>query len=798
MTSFNFTSTHLNENAIFILSKHPTLTSLDVSHNLITDAGLQALVNHPWITDLYLRGCRVNRQKIKILSAAKLRLLDLTDNQINDKGALTLAKNNTLKKLVLTNNFIGDEGAIAFSKHASLEEVILSYNHITDEATTALVNNTQLKTLILNYNQLEGKGGQVLSKSCTLKQLSLAGNHLDDIGVQALGHNSTLTSLDVTFNQIANDGLHGFSWNENLRQLKLDYNQITKDGVKFFHSLSHLEDLSLSYNLIDNEGVEVLSKSKSITRLNLTGNQIGPRGAEAISKNTTLKILLLSCNTIGDDGAISLARSLSIIELWVAYNQIGELGACALAEKQTLEVLNIIYNPITANGRWALLQNKTLKTLFISENDVPEINQKEYHNQLSSQDYFCVRGVDGIIHFLNPAFARVLNYRMDEILARPFREFLHSDDRNLEIQNELPLQEINRYRNKDGSYRWIRWTLQAKQGNIYTFGADITIQKQTEERLRLVQEENIQMQARTHSAKKYSKQQADFIAQLCHELRNPLTGVSSNIELLQEELATLKNQLHKEYGELSTSVNQHFTEIKQSLADMSICTTYQENILNENLDVAKISENKLVLDQKPINLKILLTEVAKIFKAKAEKKGLKFNLILPETEIMLKGDALRIKQIIVNLVSNAIKFTTQGEINMKLKLLEQKASSTRFEIQVQDTGIGLEAEEVNKLFQRFSQSQASVGGQYGGSGLGLFIAKRLANLMQGDITLTSQKGIGTTFFCQIECKNLIPERQITENKQPMEENKLLPQASFIMFPQARLEKKEEEKKRALC
>ena len=168
-----------------------------------------------------------------------------------------------------------------------------------------------------------------------------------------------------------------------------------------------------------------------------------------------------------------------------------------------------------------------------------------------------------------------------------------------------------------------------------------------------------------------------------------------------------------------------------------------------------MAENKLQLANTAFDIKDTIRQIHRMLKSKADKKKLALNMNLPEEALMIKGDNARIKQIIINLTSNAIKFTAKGHVDISLGVQARTSTHTQFVICVTDTGIGLTKQEISQLFARFSQAGITTSEQYGGSGLGLFIAKKLANLMSGDITVESQKGVGTIFSCIIQCENLL-------------------------------------------
>jgi CheY-like chemotaxis protein len=217
----------------------------------------------------------------------------------------------------------------------------------------------------------------------------------------------------------------------------------------------------------------------------------------------------------------------------------------------------------------------------------------------------------------------------------------------------------------------------------------------------------------------------NFLASMSHELRTPLTSIIGNSEYLlgQDEP----------------------TDLKAVLRDIESAGRAQLALVNDILDMSKISSGKFTIDEAPYNLKVLLTDVENMLSVRAKDTG---NQLLVsqkrEQQTYLKGDAQRISQILINLLSNAIKFTSNG----KVMLTTWNDSSYLF-LEVRDTGIGMPAETVERLFKPFEQADSSISKRFGGTGLGLFISHNLAELMGGEIQVTSCEGEGSTFTLRL-------------------------------------------------
>lgn len=234
----------------------------------------------------------------------------------------------------------------------------------------------------------------------------------------------------------------------------------------------------------------------------------------------------------------------------------------------------------------------------------------------------------------------------------------------------------------------------------------------------------------------------------------------NNLQSLFNELLLEQQKHNKKKGEHKhQQVNELFEKLKGYFGDIDTCVSYQTMILNHNLDIARLAEGKLELESKPISIASHLKDIVRMFRSTASKKDLKVNLIVPEPphEIFGRGDMSRITQVVTNLLTNSIKFTEQGSIEIVLKALDPLCdlksvhSSATIEITVRDTGVGMSEQQYDRLFQRFETLH--VGHQYAGSGLGLHISKKIAQLMGGDLLIESKLGAGTTAAFRFQLKD---------------------------------------------
>lgn len=271
----------------------------------------------------------------------------------------------------------------------------------------------------------------------------------------------------------------------------------------------------------------------------------------------------------------------------------------------------------------------------------------------------------------------------------------------------------------------------------------------------LVQKRTKDLEIASKAATMASEAKSEFLANMSHEIRTPMNGVIGMSELL---------------GETALSDEQHdYVRTIHKSADSLL------NIINDILDFSKIESGKLEMEQHPFNLRNGLEEVMDLFAQKASARGLDLNyLIESQVPNYIISDITRLKQILINLINNAIKFTHEGGVFVQVGLEgsnQELETSEELSItfKVQDTGIGIPPEKIPTLFEAFTQVDASTTRKYGGTGLGLAISSQLARLMGGEMRLESEVGVGTSFYFNIQAKS----SPATEDKEH-----LLPVASL--------------------
>jgi PAS domain S-box-containing protein len=336
---------------------------------------------------------------------------------------------------------------------------------------------------------------------------------------------------------------------------------------------------------------------------------------------------------------------------------------------------------------------------------------------------------------VNRTLCEFVGHSEAELLALTFQEITHPDDlaadlaqvRRLLAGEARTYQMEKRYRRRDGCWVWALLgvsLVQDAEGKPLHFVSqvqDITASKQAEEALRRA----------STAAEAASRAKSEFLANMSHEIRTPMNGILGMTDLI------LETELTREQRE--------FVGLVKSSADALL------TVINDVLDFSKIEAGKLDLDPVPFSVRDVVGDTLKTLAVRAHAKGLELaydmHADVPE---LATGDAHRVRQVLTNLVGNAVKFTERGEVVVRCERVPEAGDAIRLRFAVADTGIGIPPNKLQAVFEPFTQADGSTTRKYGGTGLGLTICQRLVELMGGRIWAESTPGTGSTFFFEIK------------------------------------------------
>jgi PAS domain S-box-containing protein len=334
--------------------------------------------------------------------------------------------------------------------------------------------------------------------------------------------------------------------------------------------------------------------------------------------------------------------------------------------------------------------------------------------------------------WVSPLFATMLGMEQQDFSQDKDKlfEVMHSDSASplhaaIEqcITDGTPVGQELRARTKAGEWRWYRFRGALAHN---TDGAALTVSGS----MRDITESRHYQQAlieATETAARANRAKSEFLANMSHEIRTPMNGVIGMVELLIE---TPLNPLQKDYVET----------VRDSASALL-------TVINDILDFSKVEAGKLELENLDIDVRDTVEDVARMLAIQAHAKGLEvIALIDPDLPDLVRGDAGRLRQVLLNLGGNAVKFTQSGEIAIECKLVSQDDKGIILRCEVRDTGMGIPAPRVDALFSAFTQVDSSTTRRFGGTGLGLSIVKRLVELMGGEVGVSSEEGVGSIFW----------------------------------------------------
>ena len=354
-----------------------------------------------------------------------------------------------------------------------------------------------------------------------------------------------------------------------------------------------------------------------------------------------------------------------------------------------------------------------------------------------SLDLLTVAGLDGYFKRVNPAWEKTLGWTEKELLAKPFLEFVHPDDRETTAAEAAALATgretisfENRYQCKDGTYKWLTWSAAADLDKQLIFSAarNITERKEREKALAQAKEE----------AERANRSKSEFLSRMSHELRTPLNAILGFGQLL--ELENL-NQDQQESVRHIVSAGRHLLDL-----------------INEVLDISRIEVGRMAISLEPVSVSDVLRDVVTLAGPLARDHNVQLFSSVEDADLFVTADRQRLKQVLLNLLSNAIKYNRSGGEVRLATHTPANGRSGMVRIEVADTGAGIPADKIVQLFTPFQRLGAEKT-KIDGTGLGLALSKHLVELMNGKIGVESTPDKGSTFWVELpQTEN--PLRQI--------------------------------------
>jgi PAS domain S-box-containing protein len=379
-------------------------------------------------------------------------------------------------------------------------------------------------------------------------------------------------------------------------------------------------------------------------------------------------------------------------------------------------------------------------------------SEKRYRDLFNySQALICTHDMSGRLLAINPEIAKTLGYAEDEMLGRKIQEFIPNEYRMKfeeeyikTIRETATINGVFCVENKNGTkifllYRNYRVEEPGLEPYVIGFSQDVTDRIKMEKELRMAKQV-------TDSV---ARAKESFLAHMSHEIRTPMNGILGIASLLS------KTNLDKQQ-------RNYLKMIQEAAGNLLV-------IVNDILDLEKIVAGKLQMERIAFKIvdKIATTSQSFIYKAEEQELGLIFQNSIP-ADLVVKGDPYRLSQVLNNILSNALKFTEQGHINISTAIAERTDDSVVVEITISDTGIGISEVRLQSIFEPFEQADAAISRKYGGTGLGLTISKNMIEMQGGELMVQSKEGKGSAFTIRIPYHLSIEAMQEKENDQEID------------------------------
>ncbi len=380
------------------------------------------------------------------------------------------------------------------------------------------------------------------------------------------------------------------------------------------------------------------------------------------------------------------------------------------------------------------------------------LSEKRYRDLFNySQALICTHDMDGRMLAINPEISRTLGFTEEEMLGRKIQEFIPTEHRErfqeeyiMAIRDTPIVNGVFCVENRNGTkiyllYRNYRVEEPGLEPYVIGFSQDVTDRIKMEKELRLAKQLTDDV----------ARAKESFLAHMSHEIRTPMNGILGIASLLSKT-------------NLDRQQRNYLKMIQEAAGNLLV-------IVNDILDLEKIVAGKLQMERIAFKIvdKIATTAQSFIYKAEEQELGLIFQNSIP-ADLVVKGDPYRLSQVLNNILSNALKFTEHGHININTAIAERTDDSVIVEITISDTGIGISESRIKTIFEPFEQADAAISRKYGGTGLGLTISKNMIEMQEGELLVKSTEGKGSVFTIRIPYHLSIEAMQENESEQEID------------------------------
>ncbi len=440
------------------------------------------------------------------------------------------------------------------------------------------------------------------------------------------------------------------------------------------------------------------------------------------------------CRYAGRPDKVARARR-QIFERALRSRQMQEWEEESMDEQGKLQYFLRKLHPVMDEGgeaKWVIIYAVNITDRKETDEQMRR-SEKRYRDLFNySQALICTHDMDGRMLAINPEICKTLGFSEEEMLGRKIQDFIpeefqmkFEEEYLKAIRNTSSVNGVLCVQNKNGTkiyllYRNYRVEEPGLEPYVIGFSQDVTDRIKMEKELRFAKQVTDDV----------ARAKESFLAHMSHEIRTPMNGILGIASLLS------KTNLEKQ--------QRNYLKLIQEAAGNLLV------IVNDILDLEKIVAGKLQLERIAFKIvdKIATTSQSFIYKAEEKELGLIFQNSIP-ADLVVKGDPYRLSQVLNNILSNALKFTEHGHININTSIRERKDDSVVVEIMISDTGIGISESRIHTIFEPFEQADAAISRKYGGTGLGLTICKNMIEMQEGELLVQSKEGKGSVFTIRI-------------------------------------------------